>query len=732
MTISFFIGVLAVLPYAPLLLSGDQVLRENLYSDYDSYQRPVRSFLKEELAAGRFPLWNPWIGCGIPIHATGQVSVAYPLMTPILFLTDANRALKASLFLHVILCYWGQYLLGRHLGLIPPAASVSGLIVAQGGFLTSHLIVGHVMHVFAYALLPWLLLGLCRVCKTPAAASTCFLTVPIAGLFLVGHPQLPYYGFLFGGLWIIASWIFGAASAHRIKAVCGIGIAVAVAILISSVQLLPTYELFCDGGGSSNRGTAKYAGEVAMEPVDLYRLFVPSLMGSPAVGTPEFSYPDFYHEKVCYLGFLTWILAILGLYSATPTNWPRGAGALVGLAITMGLGLSTPVYEFLGSAIPGFFWFRCPGRCLSFASILVGLLAGAGFDSLYSGTSLLRSRSALVVSAFLAIAVICAAIVSTKSAIWLYLEYWKIFAECHLKQELLASGAVILSAIAVCLFCSRLGPKLFLTSTVALLLTDLGYFNVRQITFETRTQAAAPAELVTTDRLFRFVERRKEDGYSRLAVRDSRLVPLAIDQRVAMVGTNEGGVLPRSVEFLFQSIESNNEALLNLSGCRFEAAGKEAEDWRINHSAKPRIRFLPEIDLEELQSLVPGESNVPNSSSNLPGAASIQVIVDQANKLELRVVNHKHGLLMVADTYYPGWTCTVDCAPIDISQVYGCFRAVPLPSGSHTVQFHYRPTSFKWGCNLSYLGLAIFTMLHAANAQYRPVASPSISPAAGP
>lgn len=57
----------------------------------------------------------------------------------------------SSLFLHVVLCYWGQYRLGRQLKLSVTGASIAALICTQCGFLCTHLAVGHVTLVLAYA-----------------------------------------------------------------------------------------------------------------------------------------------------------------------------------------------------------------------------------------------------------------------------------------------------------------------------------------------------------------------------------------------------------------------------------------------------------------------------------------------------------------------------------------------------------------------------------------------------
>ena len=74
------------------------------------------------------------------------------------------------------------------------------------------------------------------------------------------------------------------------------------------------------------------------------------------------------------------------------------------------------------------------------------------------------------------------------------------------------------------------------------------------------------------------------------------------------------------------------------------------------------------------------------------------------------------GLLVLRDTWYPGWRATVDGAETPIYRVNGCFRGVSVPNGRHTVSFTYRPRLVYWTGALS---LAVTALLLMAAIRFR-------------
>ena len=67
--------------------------------------------------------------------------------------------------------------------------------------------------------------------------------------------------------------------------------------------------------------------------------------------------------------------------------------------------------------------------------------------------------------------------------------------------------------------------------------------------------------------------------------------------------------------------------------------------------------------------------------------------------------------LVLADTFDPGWSATVDGQPAPIRPAYVAFRAVYLPQGTHTVVFTYRPAGFELGLALTGCGVVLGSCL---------------------
>ncbi len=69
------------------------------------------------------------------------------------------------------------------------------------------------------------------------------------------------------------------------------------------------------------------------------------------------------------------------------------------------------------------------------------------------------------------------------------------------------------------------------------------------------------------------------------------------------------------------------------------------------------------------------------------------------------------GLLVLSDTYYPGWRATVNGRNEKIYPTNGAFRGVLVPQGTSRVVFSYEPRAFPIGIVIAIAGLAGFALI---------------------
>jgi hypothetical protein len=95
------------------------------------------------------------------------------------------------------------------------------------------------------------------------------------------------------------------------------------------------------------------------------------------------------------------------------------------------------------------------------------------------------------------------------------------------------------------------------------------------------------------------------------------------------------------------------------------------------------------------------------------GNGGVELVNEQANRLELYLSADTAGWLYLADTWYPGWQAVVDGERVPIYRANYLFRAVHVEPGDYQVVFVYRPLSFWGGALVSLLawGLLAFFWL---------------------
>ena len=87
------------------------------------------------------------------------------------------------------------------------------------------------------------------------------------------------------------------------------------------------------------------------------------------------------------------------------------------------------------------------------------------------------------------------------------------------------------------------------------------------------------------------------------------------------------------------------------------------------------------------------------------GADRVTVTRYEPGHITIRAAMACDGLVVLSDTFYPGWKAAVDKRPAQIEEVDLTMRAVPVPKGTHEVQYTYRPLSTYAGAAFSVSGV---------------------------
>ncbi|MFL5322161.1 MAG: YfhO family protein, partial [Myxococcaceae bacterium] len=124
---------------------------------------------------------------------------------------------------------------------------------------------------------------------------------------------------------------------------------------------------------------------------------------------------------------------------------------------------------------------------------------------------------------------------------------------------------------------------------------------------------------------------------------------------------------------------------------------------RLAHASDEEVLQKLSSDTQEFRTTAFSSENVEASGD----CSSTAARVDPDHRTVVINVNAcAPGVLVVNDSYYPGWKVTVDDEPSRAFVVDYLFRGVAVPKGEHTVRMHYEPLSSELGLGISVLSLA--------------------------
>ena len=737
------------------------------YRDLTNYFYPLRHSLYESYRAGELPLWDRHFAQGFPNLAAFQSGVFYPPHFVLAFISF-YAAIRTLFVFHFLVAAIGSYGLLRYWSYSRDLSLVGALLFALGGAVVS---LSNLLNHFQSAVwLPWLILAWERMLFIPRWRNFVAFTLVAALEFLAGSPEIFTMSMglaLLDGFRIRDSQ--PSVSCRRILSLALAGSLLMLAITMA--QFLPTAELISE----SRRNQSIDAAEALMwslNPANLLNLFFLDREVEPSVAI---GINFFFGQKVpllvtSYLGVVSLFGSVLWLYYGTRREKLYLTALVLG-SLALALGSNALIYPFLFRYVPFISAIRFPEKFFFLTYVLILLVTMRGlkgflFDQpnktiapiIILGSIFLAWLGVYLTSNFYS-EIVTDFIVANSSI--------QPLSDVHIKATVsvltnLQRQAILSFAVAFLLIlvkADKIRPLFFSILLVFVVYVDLAWAHKGFLfaAHPNKVDGIAPV-LSSENRSTRFFfYPARNDLHPAFFSVNGRPT---FEQAVALSFQNylpNAGVM-RGVDY-FQEIDAlsrraYNDFLTIANNLEFDYQIKLLRTFNIGHVLS--FRELPEkgirlvgkfpksfswlysvdgtvprayvvnrasvekVPLKALQRLSSPDFDpleeviLANEISVQPkGPLNARVSIQRYENslVTIRVTASEDGILVLADSFYPGWKAFVDGKEAEIVKANHFFRAVAFPRGEHWIEFKYEPQSFKFGLIISSLTLTFLVVI---------------------
>jgi len=95
----------------------------------------------------------------------------------------------------------------------------------------------------------------------------------------------------------------------------------------------------------------------------------------------------------------------------------------------------------------------------------------------------------------------------------------------------------------------------------------------------------------------------------------------------------------------------------------------------------------------------------PPALESCPEGDRVELTARSTGRVTIRAQMGCRGMVILGDSYFPGWKAVVDGKPARIYEAYTAVRGVVVDKGEHTIEMRYRPASVYWGLAMTFSGL---------------------------
>lgn len=671
---------------------------------------PWFQFQASEWKAGRFPLWDPYEWSGQPLLAQAQPGATNPLNW-LLFLAPLKNTWLRQAALHWyyvlirVLAALSFYWLCRDLGRSRIAALFAGVVYGTAGYVGSidqpQMVVGGM---WAPPALMFQFRAIRGLRPVPSAIFGGFF---LGLVWLSGHHQLPLYVSLACGfIWLYV--IFNDRSQWKQAAWF-----LLTAFLVSAVLILPTAEygrLAVRWSGADH--ALEWHETVPYDVHQLYSLRPLSLWSVLVPGTDLNANP--------FLGAVAVALAGVGLLAAWRDPRVRIFAAMMLGAVAFALGPGSMIHGWFYALVPLVDKARVPSQALIVFHLGACALVAWGIDHF---TALSRRWAAWVACAAAAFGLA----LGFAGLILLLTRTLALTSDARFMVTAFASA--VAGGVLWALWNGALAPRPASAILLAMALIEIGNTggNYTFAGYHLRERTSNLRRMAEDADIFDYL--RNAPGHPFRVDYDGEAFPhnigdwWGVEAFSANVASAPSIVMrndpysPRvqammGVRYYLGTKplrEGQQEVFTGASGRKvyrnptaFPRAWAVHSTERVAGSETARRLGDPSFDLAR-RALVTRE-HPPLEEC---GGDSVRVAGHEPGRVVLEAQMRCRGMVILSETYFPGWRATVDGRSTAIYAANGFVRGVVVEQGVHRIEMVYRPASVMVGALLTLAGLLL-------------------------
>jgi hypothetical protein len=377
-------------------------------------------------AEGIFPLWNPYIFCGMPAY--GSLTLGgqrlFDLSGTILQLVSASFNLLNSdvgwvLFYYVLLGL-GMYLLAFRRLQSTVVALFVALAVVYSTYIIIWIMTGHNTKIAVIAFFPFVLLLVERLLERWKTWWFLLLILCFHCMFIPAHVQMIFYSYLVLGLYGVFLLVQAVRGKHGWKSLARGAAAIVAASAIALMMDADKYLSVLEYNPYSIRGSNpivqpvqsaekktveggldyEYATSWSLAPGEVMTFLIPSWYGfgvaeyrgplsnNQPIRISTYLGPQPFTHAPQYMGVVVLVLACIGFWRNRKEPFVQFAGVVILFSLLVAFGKEFSfVYDLMYRYFPMFNKFRVPSMILVLVQLFVPMLAGYGVASFLSQRS---------------------------------------------------------------------------------------------------------------------------------------------------------------------------------------------------------------------------------------------------------------------------------------------------------------------------------------------------------